>query len=92
MTDSIANPNVEERISAGMVDRLAVIVQAREADLKVHVMVKLIGDRFGYEAVFKADKTFLTADEASLDKMFDLVKEKVKVVLSGKQELNAITH
>lgn len=83
--------NVEEKISAGMVDRMAVVVQNREADLKVHVMVKLIGDRYGYEAVFKADKTFLTADEASLDKMFDLVKEKVKKVLSGKQELNAIT-
>jgi len=82
---------VEERISAAMVDRLAIILNNRDTDLKVTVMVKLIGDRFGYEATFTADKAYLSPEGPEIDKMFDLVKEKVKVVLSGEKELNAIT-
>jgi hypothetical protein len=75
-----------------MIDRIAVILNNRDTDLKCTVMVKLIGDRFGYEASFKADKEFLSPEQEDLDKCFDLVKSSVKKVLSGEKELNAITN
>jgi hypothetical protein len=81
---------IEEKITAGMVDRLAVIVNNRDTDYKVTVMCKLIGDRFGYEASFKANKQFLTLETGDLDRAFDEAKKAVKEVLSGRKELNAI--
>lgn len=82
---------VEERITAGMIDRLAVVINSRDTDYKVTVLVRLVGDRFAYEAAFKANKQFLTLDGGDIDVAFDEAKKAVKEVLSGKKELNAIT-
>lgn len=68
-----------------------IAVVPKDDHYKVHVVVKLIGERYAYEVVFKATKTFLTPETGDFDKCFEEAKNAVRQVMEGKKELNAIT-
>jgi hypothetical protein len=80
-----------ERVSKGNVDKLAIILTNQDDDVvKIHVMVKLIGERFAYEAVFKSSLDIMDPDSSTLDHFFREAKKRMREVLEGKKELNVI--
>lgn len=81
---------IQEQVTAGNVERLAVLVTGREDDLKAQVLVKLIGERFAYEAVVKVPRAVFDIDQPSIDEFFKVAKKAMVEVISGKRELNAI--
>ena len=82
---------VEERVSKGMVERMAVIVTGRDEDMKAQVLVKLIGERIAYEASFKVPRSVLDPTSPNLKEFFDTACSTLTKVLEGDKELNAIT-
>jgi len=81
---------IAERVSKGNVDKLAIIITGREDDLKAQVLVRLIGERFAYEAVLKVDRSVFDPDQSTIDEFFAVAKKSMKEVISGKRELNAV--
>lgn len=85
MTDT-----TQERVTSGNVEKLAILINGRDDDLKAQVLVKLIGERFAYEAVVKVPRAIFDIDQPSIDEFFKVAKKAMVEVISGKRELNAI--
>ena len=80
----------EELVSGKEVESLAILVKGREDDLKIHVMIRMVGDRYAYEAILKTDRSLFDRSKPTLDNFFDKAREAVRDVLDGKRELNAV--
>lgn len=76
--------------SAKQIQSLAILLGDKGGTFKVHVVVRVKGEAYAYETVYKADRQLVDPDKPTLAEFFKLAQEGVEDVLRGKKELNAI--
>lgn len=86
MTESID----ELTTSPSQIESLAILLGDKGGGLKVHVVVRIKGEKYAYEQVYKADHQLLDPEKPTLAEFFKLAQEGVEDLLRGKKELNAI--
>ena len=72
------------------IESMAILLGDRGGQFKVSVLLRVKGEKYAYETVFKADRQLLDPDKPTLAEFFKIAEGAMEDVLRGKKELNAV--
>lgn len=75
--------------NVSQIQDLAILLGDKGGGFKAHVLVRVKGEKYAYESVFKVDRQMLDPEKPTLAEFFKIAEEAVRDVLRGNKELDA---